>query len=172
MPKIGDGGNRPGGLPGAPQEQGDTQNKITKDAEKSTAVATEAMSQDVMEMLKNKIDPVRGQLANQMQAIATKTVGANAAPNVTQFANEFFLEIAKILAVLVRNNPKASRKERARLFAKAILKKSRGRFKNILDTADEKDLESMFDTIADQLDSSPVFAQMVDEATEGARKMG
>jgi hypothetical protein len=55
------------------------------------------------------------------------------------------------------------------MFAKAILRSRKlGR---IFDEADEEELETLYEEIAGQLDGSPVLAQLVDEVTEGARKL-
>ena len=55
------------------------------------------------------------------------------------------------------------------MFAKAFLKSRK--FGKIFDEADESELEKIYDQIGDQLDGSPVLAQLVDDVTEGARKI-
>lgn len=89
-----------------------------------------------------------------------------------QFTNAELAQIAAAIAVLVQQNRGADRKARAKLFARTILKRKPfdKMFAN-LDAADEPRLEEMIDIIADQMDSSPRLAQLVEEVTEGARKL-
>ncbi|MEK7705085.1 MAG: hypothetical protein AAB426_09015 [Myxococcota bacterium] len=101
-------------------------------------------------------------LEKTMQALAGKI----------KFTNADLAQVARAVAVFVLQNPNADRKTRARAFARAILKRKRyDKIFSNLDEADEARLEEMFDLIADQLDGSPVMAQLVDEVTEGARKV-
>ena len=85
------------------------------------------------------------------------------------FASEHMEAVAKAFAGMLRKAPGADRKKRARMFAKAILRSRK--FGKIFDEADEEELETLYEQIAGQLDGSPVLAQLVDEVTEGARKM-
>lgn len=98
------------------------------------------------------------------------------------FSNADLAVLAQQFAGIVRQNPNADRLKRAKLFAKVILKKKgapvRGKLAKLLDEENEelsdqdrKSLEEMYDMIAEQLDSTPVFAQLVDEVTESARKI-
>lgn len=86
-----------------------------------------------------------------------------------QFTNQHLAQVAMQFASMLRTNPNADRRARARMFAKAFLKNKK--FGRIFDQADENDLENLYDQLAEQLDASPVFAQLVDEITEGARKI-
>ncbi len=86
-----------------------------------------------------------------------------------QFTNEHLAQVAMAFAGMLRRNPNASRRERSRMFAKAFLKSRK--FGAIFDHEDEEALEKVYDVIGDQLDGSPVLAQLVDEVTEGARKI-
>jgi hypothetical protein len=104
------------------------------------------------------------QLEKQLKALSGKTLAGR-----IQFTSEHLAQLAGAFALILKQHPRADRKERARLFARTILKSKR--FSKIFDSADEKDLERMFATIAAQLDGSPVFAQLVEEVTEGARKL-
>jgi len=104
------------------------------------------------------------QLEKQLQAISGKVLAGK-----INFTSEHLAALAGAFAAIVKQNPRADRKDRARLFARAIIKHKR--IGKIFDEADEQDLEKMFDTIAEQLDGSPVFAQLVDDVTEGARKI-
>jgi hypothetical protein len=116
-------------------------------------------------------------LESKMQALG----GAQLAQKLS-FSSEDLAVLAQQFAGIVRNNPHADRLKRAKLFAKAILKKkgaaARGKLARLLDDENEehseqdrKSLEEMYDMIAEQLDSTPVFAQLVDEVTESARKI-
>lgn len=98
------------------------------------------------------------------------------------FTNEDLALLARTFAVVLQQQPNADRLTRSKLFAKAILQKKglsrRGKLSNLLDDEnsayDEKDrkaLEEMFELLAEQLDSTPVFAQLVEEITESARKI-
>jgi hypothetical protein len=86
-----------------------------------------------------------------------------------QFTNEDLASLAATFAGILKQHPRADRKERARLFARAILKKKK--LNKLLEQAPEGEVENLFENIAEQLDSSPVFAQLVDDVTEGAKKI-
>src|SRR5689334_20531625 len=75
-----------------------------------------------------------------------------------QFTNEELAQLAATFAGLLKQNPRADRKQRAKLFAKAILQKKR--IAKLFEDADEEDVEKLFEDIAEQLDGSPVFAQL------------
>jgi len=100
----------------------------------------------------------------------TKTIEALTAK--VQFSNAELAQIAAAIAVLVGKNRGADRKTRAKMFARTILKRRPfdKMFAN-LDSADEARLEEMLENISDQLDGSPVLAQLVEEVTEGAAKL-
>lgn len=99
------------------------------------------------------------------------------------FTNEDLALLARTFAGVLRGHPNADRKMRSKLFARAILQKKglskRSRLAQLLDDEDndeldERDrqaLQDLYDLIAEQLDSTPVFAQLVDEVTESARKL-
>ncbi|MBI3178889.1 MAG: hypothetical protein HYZ27_04470 [Deltaproteobacteria bacterium] len=105
------------------------------------------------------------QITQRLEAMA----GKKAAAPALQFTSEHLAEVAQAFAGLLRKNPSADRRTRAHMFAKAILRSRR--FGHVFDEADEAELEKIYDLIADQLDTSPKLAQLVDEVTEGARKM-
>ncbi len=104
------------------------------------------------------------QLGKRLEALSAKAVAGR-----IQFTSEHLAEIAAAFAAVLRESPRADRKERARLFARAVLKHKR--IGKLLESAPEAELESLFEAVAAQLDGSPVFAQLVDEVTEGARKI-
>ncbi|OGR09251.1 MAG: hypothetical protein A2341_24200 [Deltaproteobacteria bacterium RIFOXYB12_FULL_58_9] len=111
----------------------------------------------------NKVLDSFQRVAPQLAKLAGKKMGG------IQFTNEHLAQVAMAFAGLLRKNPNAQRRERARMFAKAFL--TSRKFGQIFDQADESELESIYDQIGDQLDGSPVLAQLVDEVTEGARKI-
>jgi hypothetical protein len=104
------------------------------------------------------------QLTQRLEAMA----GKKAMPGVI-FTSEHLGQVAMAFAQMLRKAPGADRRERARMFAQTILK--RRKFAKIFDEADERDLEKNFDLLGKQLDGSPVLAQLVDDVTEGARKI-
>ena len=55
------------------------------------------------------------------------------------------------------------------LFAKAVLKKKK-KLAKLLDSADEEEVEAFFGAIAEQLEGSPVFAQLLDDVSEESIK--
>lgn len=86
-----------------------------------------------------------------------------------KFSSVQLAELAAAFGVVVKRYPRTTRKERAHQFAKSIL--SHKRIGKLFEDAKEEDLEQMFDAIATQLDDSPVFAQLIEDVTDGARKI-
>ena len=128
----------------------------------------EATSKEVPKTVVDSFERAAPQLETKLQALAQKTTVGNK----ISFTNQDLAEIAKTFAATLKQTPNAARKARAGMFARALLFGGKGsRFRKIFDGAKEADLEEMFGIIADQLDKSPVFAQLVDEVTEGARKL-
>jgi hypothetical protein len=105
------------------------------------------------------------QLKQSLQALASR-----GASGKVQFSNEDMAYLATTFAALLRQHPKANRAKRAKLFAKAILKGHK-KLSKLLQKVPEQDAEAMFDAVANALDSSPVFAQMVENVTEEAGKL-
>lgn len=103
---------------------------------------------------------VRAGLPQRLEQMA----GQKAVLGPQQFSNQQLAEVAHQFAVMLRKTPNADRKERAKMFAKAILGSKR--FKQIFSDADENDLEKLYDSIAEQLGSSPKLAELVDEVTD------
>lgn len=123
----------------------------------------EATGTEVPKKVLDSFEKAGPQIESRLKTLATKGAGA------VQFTNQDLAEIARMFAATLRQKPNASRKERAAFFARALVKN--GRFGRVLDQASEQELEGMFELIAGQLDGSPVFAQLVDDVTEGAKKM-
>ena len=106
----------------------------------------------------------RSPLANHLQALQAQRGKVK-----LQFSNAEMAELVKTFGAILKQNPQADRKKRAKLFAEALLKKKK-KFKKFFSSAAEQDLENLFDAIAEQLESSPVFAQLVDNVSEESIK--
>lgn len=157
MSRIGGAGGPPKAPPQVEQQPADLKSREGVQKFRQTA-GTEVPKQVV-----DSFQRAGPALESKLQAMGGKPLAK------LNFTNADLAVLAQTFAGIISQNPTADRLRRARLFAKAILKKRR--FGKIFAGADEKDLEEMFDILADQLDSSPRFAQLVDEVTEGARKL-
>ena len=117
-------------------------------------------------------------------AIAAKLHGLSgtALAQKLNFTNKDLAILARTFAGILRAHPNANRKERSKLFAKAILTNKgmgkRGKLADLLDDENEdytdddrRALEDLYAMLAEQLDSTPVFAQLVDDVTESVRKI-
>jgi hypothetical protein len=154
MTRIGGGGQPPGKPDGVQRQPADR-------APKEPGEAKDAKTKTIVD----RFEKAAPQITSKLEAMAGKKVTTPA----LVFASEHLEEVAKAFAGMLRKNPGADRKTRARMFAKAILRSRKlGR---IFDEADEEELETLYEEIAGQLDGSPVLAQLVDEVTEGARKL-
>src|SRR4051812_23921316 len=119
------GGGRPPGAGDVPprpttEEPQEAQAKAPAAAPAEAAAPTE---QPPVDKFERKGGGVNKQLQTRLQALANKA-GAGAAAKI-QFSNEDLAYLANTFAALVNQNPNASRTKRARLFAKAILKRKR-----------------------------------------------
>ncbi|MCK5688547.1 hypothetical protein KAI87_04710 [Myxococcota bacterium] len=153
-PRIGGGGPQ---LPKGPES---VSNKTSEQATPQKAAQGGAKAQKSVVDRFERAGPV---LAQRLEAMAGKK-----ALGKTQFTSAHLAQLASAFASQLKKNPNASRKERAKMFARAILKKTK--FGKIFDEADEEDLEKAYEAIAQQLEGSPVLAQLVEEVTEGTRK--
>lgn len=153
MTRIGGGGPKPPpdgseAVKQAQSQTGQTKEATGKDAQKTTG--------------KNKIADqfeMAGPLASKLKSLAGKKgVGK------TQFSNADIGELVKAFATVLRQNSGADRLKRARLFAQLVLKSKK--LKKLFGSVDETDLEEMFGLIAEQLDGSPFFAQLLDDVCE------
>jgi hypothetical protein len=99
-------------------------------------------------------------LEKQLQAITGKL----------KFSSQELAAIATAFAAVLAKYPNADRRKRAQLFARTLLRKQKP-FDRLFADADESELEEMFNLLGDQLEGSPRFAQLVDEVTEGAKKI-
>ena len=105
--------------------------------------------------------PDNPQLQAQLQAIGAQTAWAK-----IHFSDEDLRLLAGTFASLIKGKRGASRKERARLFARAALKSKR--LGKLLANLKDEELEKMCEAIGHQLDESPGFAQLVDDISEKA----
>jgi hypothetical protein len=147
MTKIGDGRPQLGNVPGQAEP---------KAAERpADGSAKGAGAEKVMDSF------VKANIAQGLAGIATKN---KPSLGPIQFTNVQLAQIAEQFAIMLRKNPSADRKARARMFAQCIIKGKK--FGKIFDQADERELETLYDAIASQLDGVPVLAQLVDEVTD------
>jgi hypothetical protein len=157
-----------GGPPKVPKEVGETgaepQPTDLGTREGLQKFREAAKSEKVPAQVVDSFERAAPELDKQLKALAGKAL---AGP--IKFSSEQLAQIAAAFAGIIVQHPRADRKDRAHLFARAILKHKR--IGQLFESADERELESMFETIAAQLDGSPVFAQLVEEVTEGVRKL-
>ncbi len=154
MPRIGGGG--PIDKPEIPRPT----EQAGKAVEKPATETRPAENQKVVDSFQR----VAPQITQKLEAMA----GKKGMPGI-QFTNEHLAQVAMFFAGMLRKKPGADRRERARMFARAFL--SNAKLGRILKQADEQELERLYDLIGDSLDGSPVLAQLVDDVTEGARKI-
>jgi hypothetical protein len=151
---------------GPPIKTDPTQASDAVKGQAKESAAKEAQKTQVgQEKVMDTFERVGPQLSRQLGVMAA----AKGAPGGVQFTNEHLAQVAMTFAGMLRRQPNANRRERSRMFAKALLKSKK--FGRIFDQEDEEALEKVYDVIGDQLDGSPVLAQLVDEVTEGARKI-
>ena len=154
---------RIGGAP--PPKKGDAIDGPRKEEGSAQTPAPESPApKSTSSKVMDSFQRVAPQLSERLGAMA----GKKAMPSI-QFTSEHLAQVAMAFAGLLRKKPGASRRERARMFARAFLKSRK--FGAIFDEADEEELEEIYDLIGDQLEGSPVLAQLVDDVTEGARKI-
>jgi hypothetical protein len=171
MSRIGSGG--PPKPPATPIEQQPADLKSRDGVQQFKEAVGKDVPQKVVDTFQRAAPGIEARLANLSSAqLASKL----------NFTNQDLAMLARTFAAVLKNKPNASRHERSKLFAKAILKKkglsTRGRLADLLDDENEehseKDrraLEELYEMIATQLDSTPVFAQLVEEVTESVRKI-
>lgn len=160
-------GGRPGGSADVPmQAPEDTPTKAPsgKAAGEAAAPKESALSQDAFE--RQAQNPVNQALHTRLQGVSPKTM---AQVQKLQFTSDDLAYLAQTFSALVAQNPGLNRLKRARLFARAILKRSR--IRHMFQGASEAEMEQMCDAIGDVLDGSPVFGQLVDNVSEGTGKL-
>lgn len=123
-----------------------------------------AGKENVPKPVLDKFERAAPQIERQIQSLSAKQLMGQ-----IKFTSEHLAQLAGAFASILKQHPRADRKERAKLFARAIIKNKR--IQKLFEDADEQEIENMFEKIAEQLDGSPVFAQLVDDVTEGAKKI-
>ena len=153
MSRIGGGGPKP--PPDAVKNvQSTSENAQTKEAE-----AQETQKTSASDKAADKFE-----LRSKLDSITTKKgVGAK-----TQFTNAEIGELVKTFAAVLKQNPNADRLKRARLFARSVLKGKK--LRKLFGEASEAEQEEMFEAIAEQLESSPFFAQLLEDVSEETLK--
>jgi hypothetical protein len=99
-------------------------------------------------------------LAGHPAATGTKS----GRPPKFNFTNQDIEYLNTFFAAL-REQPQASRKKRAQMLVSSILKNKH--LAGLLANLSEPERESMCDAIAEALDTSPRYAQLVDRLSEG-----
>lgn len=150
------GGN--GQLPGKPDA---VQREQTRQAANEAGTTKGAETTNTVDGFERGAPGINSQLG----AMAGKKVTTPA----LSFASEHLEQAARAFAGMLRKNPDADRKTRARMFAQALLRSRK--LGKLFDTASEEELEALYEEIAGQLDDSPVLAQLVEQATEATRKL-
>ncbi len=150
MTKIGDGRPQVGNL-----QSGQADRAAEKTDAKGSESAKGAGAEKVMDSF------VKANIAQGLSGIATKN---KPSLGPIQFTNQQLAQIAEQFAIMLRKNPSADRKSRAKMFAQCIIRGKK--FGRIFDQADERELETLYEAIASQLDGVPVLAQLVDEVTD------
>lgn len=161
MSRIG-GGQPP--KPDAPPEAGVSKTETTSKAETG---ASPARPGPVTQRIVDTFQRAQPSLENQLQQLPG--VAAGKATAKVGFSSAELGALAQAFAAILRSHPQADRKLRAQLFARTVLKK--GRLRRLLADASETELEKMFEVIADHLESSPRWAQLVDDVSENAKKL-
>jgi hypothetical protein len=157
MGRIGGGGSPPGnkGVADVSAKPADLTTKEGKQEFRST------VGTDVPKRVVDSFEKAGVNIEKKLTSMGAKL----------RFTNEDLAQLARLFSGVLMKNPNADRKKRAKLFAKTIIKNRRfGRIFDDLDEEDQERLEDMYEMIAEQLDSSPRLAQLVEEVTEGARK--
>lgn len=155
MTRIGGGGPKPPPDANEAVKQAQTGPKQKATSESAGKAAGKTQVADQFELA--------SPLANKLSNLAGKKgVGKQ------QFSNAEIGELVKAFATTLRQNSTADRLKRASLFAKLVLKNKK--LNKLFGNLDDADLEEMFGLIAEQLDGSPFFAQLLDDVCEETLK--
>lgn len=153
MTRIGGGGPKP------PPDADKTIAKQSAASEEAKEIAgKEASKAAGGEKITDKFE-----LANKLSSMAGKK-----GMGKTQFSNAEIAELVKTFAGVLKQNPTADRLKRARLFAASVLRGKK--LKKLFGNVDEGELEEMFDLIAEQLEGSPFFAQLLEDVCDETLK--
>jgi hypothetical protein len=159
------GGRAGGPADIAPPAPEDTPTKApSSKAAGETAAPKEAGVKDAFE--RQGQSQVNQALQTRLQGVSPKTM---AQVQKLQFTSDDLAYLAQTFSALVAQNPGLNRLKRARMFARAILKRSR--IRHMFQGISEPEMEQMCDAIGDVLEGSPVFGQLVDNLSEGTGKL-
>ena len=156
MTRIGGGGRKP-------------PPKTTKLKESPKApTTTRALAADSKKVSRKKAVTDRFEMGSPLASKLSSIAGKAGSPLKPQFSNEDIAELVKAFASVLLQTPNADRLKRARLFAHSVLKGKR--LSKLFANAQEADLDEMFDLIAEQLEGSTFFAQLLDDVCEETLK--
>ena len=111
-----------------------------------------------------KLDEEHDRFETRETGLASRLQAARGKSTKLQFQNVELADLVKTYAAVLKQNPNADRLKRAKLFAKAVLK--RRKLSKLFSGTAESDLENLCDAIAEQLEASPVFGQLLDEVSQ------
>ncbi len=158
MTRIGGGSKPPSGPP-----KPITENTAQK-AGGDSAKTGDAAKTDAPKNAKDGFEMKGASLASRLQSLQGQKLAGK-----LQFSNADLADLVRSFGAVLKQNQGADRKKRAELFSKAVLKKKK-KFAKLLESASEEDVENFFEAIAEQLESSPVFAQLLDDVSEESIK--
>jgi len=158
MTRIG-GGSKPPSGPPKPVTEAAAQKAGAESGKASGATKT-----DAPKTTKDGFEMKGASLASRLQSLQGQKMAGK-----LQFSNADLADLVRAFGAVLKQNQGADRKKRAELFSKAVLKKKK-KFAKLLESASEEDVEDFFGAIAEQLESSPVFAQLLDDVSEESIK--
>lgn len=135
----------------------------------SSASESTSASSDASSGLKTGDSYTQGANKTSPSAKATASQAATAGrmPKLA-FNSQEMAFLAATFAKLLVQNPGLSRRERAKMFALAILKRQRRKKGHFLASLSPEELEDMCDEIAAQLEEAPGMAQTIEDVTVAA----
>lgn len=157
-------GRRPPGPPST------LPSRLSDNTDSSTSKGTADTSGARASRLGDSFERQPGGLSGASMGGHLQALAKSQAPGKIVFTNEDLAYLANTFAALIRQNPRAGRSKRAKLFTKAILQGHK-KLGKLLEKVPKEEAEELFAAIANTLDQSPVFAQMVDTVTDEASKL-
>ena len=136
------------------QSVSQAQNTAEQTKEANTKEARKSQNQGVSDQF---------ELASKLNKLAGQKGVAR-----TQFSNAEIAELVKTFAGVLKQNPTADRLKRARLFAASVRKGKK--LKKLFGNVSDAELEEMFELIAEQLEGSPFFAQLLEDVCDETLK--
>jgi hypothetical protein len=105
------------------------------------------------------------QIENRLQAFSAQ----KNTPVKLQFSNEDLAYLAQAFGSVLKQHPNTNRLKKAQLFAKEVLR--RKKLAQLFSDVSEEHFEDICTLIGEQLENSPVFAQMVEDVATEALKV-